>query len=130
MFKIVICTIIPFLGTALGAAMVFFMKDKINELNRIQKISDIANGKFNSKITFEQYILSIYFEDVIEEANIICDDLVKKITNSNGRSIDLPVSIDSIIDYGISTYVNPKDIDKLLYYITIKLSVIYNFYKD
>ena len=31
MFKIVICTIIPFLGTALGAAMVFFMKDKINE---------------------------------------------------------------------------------------------------
>ena len=68
--------------------------------------------------------------NVMEDANIICDDLVKKITNSNGRSIDLPVSIDSIIDYGISTYVNPKDIDKLLYYITIKLSVIYNFYKD
>ena len=53
------------------------MKDKINELNRIQKISDIANGKFNSKITFEQYILSIYFEDVIEEANILLKDMSK-----------------------------------------------------
>lgn len=68
--------------------------------------------------------------NVMEEANIICDDLVKKITNSNGRSIELPVSIDSIIDYGISSYINPKDINKLLYYVTIKLSVIYNFYKD
>lgn len=53
------------------------MKDKINELNRIQKISDIANGKFNSKITFEQYILSIYFEDVINEANILLKEMSK-----------------------------------------------------
>lgn len=69
-------------------------------------------------------------ENVMEEANIICDDLIKKITNSNGRSIELPVSIDSIIDYGISTYVRVEDIDKLLYYVTIKLSVVYNFYNN
>lgn len=69
-------------------------------------------------------------ENVMEEANIIADDLIKKVTNSNGRGIELPVSIDSIIDYGISTYVKPEDVDKLLYYVTIKLSVVYNFYKN
>ena len=53
------------------------MKDKITKLNKIQKISDIANGKFNSKITFEQYILSIYFEDVIDEANILLKEMSK-----------------------------------------------------
>ena len=83
---------------------------------------------YNYQVTDEELIKAN--ENVIEEANIICDDLIKKITNSNGRGIDLPVNIDSIIDYGISTYVKPEDIDKLLYYVTIKLSVVYNFYKN
>lgn len=53
------------------------MKDKIIEKNRIKKLSDLANGQSINKITFEQYILSIYFEDVIDEANILLDDLSK-----------------------------------------------------
>ena len=29
--KVIISILIPFLGTSLGSALVFFMKDKINE---------------------------------------------------------------------------------------------------
>lgn len=53
------------------------MKDKIIAKNRLKKLSDLANGQYLSKITFEQYILSIYFEDVIDEANILLKDMSK-----------------------------------------------------
>ena len=53
------------------------MKDKIIEKNRLKKLSDIANGNLTSRITFEQYILSMYFEDVIDEANILLKDMSK-----------------------------------------------------
>lgn len=53
------------------------MKDKIIEKNRLKKLSDIANGNLTSRITFEQYVLSMYFEDVIDEANILLKDMSK-----------------------------------------------------
>ena len=53
------------------------IKDKIAIKNRLKKLSDLANGSYLSKITFEQYILSIYFEDVIDEANILLKDMSK-----------------------------------------------------
>ena len=53
------------------------MKDKIIEKNRLKKLCDIANGNYASRITFEQYILSMYFEDVIDEANILLKDMSK-----------------------------------------------------
>ena len=65
----------------------------------------------------------------MEEANIICDDLIKKICNTNNRTISLPISIKNLVDYSISSYISNKDINKLLYFITVKLSIIYNFYK-
>lgn len=36
MLEIVLCFVIPLLGTTLGASMVFFMKDKINE--KLEKV--------------------------------------------------------------------------------------------
>ena len=53
------------------------MKDKIALRNRLKHISDISNGQNASKMTFEQYVLGIYFEDVIEEANILLNDMSK-----------------------------------------------------
>ena len=55
------------------------MKDKINKKNIFKKISDLANGtlKNNTKMTFEGFVLSMYFEDVIEEANIILKKMSK-----------------------------------------------------
>lgn len=108
-------------------------------LNEIQKITNkvinipicnpiLEKFNYNYQISDEDTIRNN--ENIMEEANIVCDDLIKKITNSNGRSIKLPVSIESIIDYGISTYINTNDIDKLLYYVTIKLTIVYNFYKN
>jgi len=53
------------------------IKDKIIKKDRLKKLSDLANGQFNNRITFEQYILSIYFEDVIDEANILLREMSK-----------------------------------------------------
>ena len=53
------------------------MKDKIALRNRLKHISDISNGQNSSKMTFEQYVLGIYFEDVILEANILLSDMSK-----------------------------------------------------
>ena len=65
---------------------------------------------------------------IMEEANIIVDDLIKKIKKNNNRSINIPIDINSLIDYSISNYINKSNIDKVLYYIIIKLAILYNFY--
>ena len=53
------------------------MKDKIALRNRLKHISDISNGQNACKMTFEQFVLGIYFEDVIDEANILLNDMSK-----------------------------------------------------
>lgn len=53
------------------------MKDKIALRNRLKHISDISNGQNLSKMTFEQYVLGIYFLDVIDEANVLLNDMSK-----------------------------------------------------
>ncbi len=49
------------------------VKDKIDLRNKILKISNLANGKMK----FEQYVLGIYFEDVIDEANVLLNIMSK-----------------------------------------------------
>lgn len=107
----------------------------------LDRIKNITNKVINIKICdsiLEYFDYNYNVSDsenrtknygIMEEANIICDDLVKKITNSNERSITLPISLNNIIDYSISSYINSEDINKVIYYILIKLSIIYNFYK-
>ena len=55
---VLICLAIPFLGTTLGAAMVFFLKKEINE--KFQKILlGFASG----------VMMYVVFEELIPEAN-------------------------------------------------------------
>lgn len=76
------------------------MKDKIALRNRLKHISDISNGQNACKMTFEQYVLGIYFEDVIDEANILLNDmsksryqLIKKTTLSGNGYKGLEISV-------------------------------------
>ena len=93
------------------------------------KICDSILDYFDYNYNVSDYETRTKNYGIMEEANIICDDLIKKITNSNDRNITLPISLNNIIDYSISSYINNEDINKVIYYILIKLSIIYNFYK-
>lgn len=50
---------------------------KIEDYERIKRISNVTNGSNRLKMSFEKYVLAIYFEDVIEYAN----EILKKLTD-------------------------------------------------
>lgn len=65
--ELIIGVLIPFLGTTLGSAMVFFMKNKIN--NKIEKfLSGFASGVMMAASVWSLLIPSI---NMAEEQNII-----------------------------------------------------------
>lgn len=45
-------------------------KSTLDRYNIVRAVSDIANGKTISKISFERYMLSIFFKQIISRANI------------------------------------------------------------
>ncbi len=66
----------------------------------IGKLSDLANGKTTNKISFERYVLAMYFKQIIVQANIYLHkmtnnryDLVYRAngTGNAGRGLDLDV---------------------------------------
>lgn len=63
--------------------------------------------------------------NIIEEAEIISDDLIYKVLGRNNRYISLPISLNNICNYSISNYINDKDINKVIYWIILKLAIIY-----
>ncbi len=66
---------------------------------------------------------------IMEEANIICDDLIKKIKGVNNRSITLPINLKVLMEYSISSYISSQDVNKVIYYLIIKLAIIHSSYK-
>lgn len=94
----------------------------IDECNSILELYD-----YNYKVIDFEKRKNNY--SIMEEANIITDDLIEKLKNTNGRSITLPININNLIDYSISHYISESNVDKVLYYILIKLVIIYNCIK-
>ena len=63
-----------------------------------------------------------------EEAEHVVFDLISKMFNQKGRTLMLPVTIQYIVDYGISSVVPDEDIEKAILWIILKLATIYNYY--
>ena len=98
----------------------FYFKNNINQITSIfdynYNVSDKKDRIRNSNI--------------MEEAEIISDDLLKKVTNYNDRSINLPINLDNLIKYSISSFTNNSDINLVIYWIILKYSIIYYLYKS
>ena len=80
--NICIGLLIPFLGTVLGSAMVFLMKNKLNK--KVEKILTSVSSKFPKTKLFNRLALvSSYFMnvDLIKHKNEIYKNLINEIIN-------------------------------------------------
>ena len=94
--------------------------------NSINQITSIFDYNYNVSDKKDR----IRNSNIMEEAEIISDDLLKKVTNYNDRSINLPINLDNLIKYSISSFTNNSDINLVIYWIILKYSIIYYLYKS
>lgn len=108
----------------------FYFKNNIKysdiNYNNINQITSIFDYNYNVSDKKER----IRNSNIMEEAEIISDDLLKKVTNYNDRSINLPINLDNLIKYSISSFTNNSDINLVIYWIILKYSIIYYLYKS
>lgn len=86
---------------------------------------------YNKKIYLEKKkLINIIYNNckcnrvIKEEASLIVDDIMDKLFHQNQRNISLPLNINSIIDYSISSIIKQKEIENVLKLFTIKIAII------
>lgn len=96
------------------------MNDIAKDINNITEFYDYTYGvdKQNEESTLYE---------VMEEADDIVDDLYLKLIGVNGRNLKLPIKLDDIINLQIRGIINSDDIEKVIYWVILKLSVLYNY---
>ena len=108
----------------------FYFKDNIKyekiDFNKINQITSIFDYNYNVSNKNDRITNS----NIMEEAEIISDDLLKKVTNYNDRSINLPINLDNLIKYSMSSFINNDNINLVIYWIILKYSIIYYLYKS
>lgn len=62
--------------------------------------------------------------EIWDEADCISDSIVKKLFGKNGRTIDLPIKIKYLKEYGIDYFIHKEDIKIMLMYIVIQLLIL------
>lgn len=67
--------------------------------------------------------------DLENEADDVANDLINKVIGINDRTIQLPLKINDIIQFNINGNINKKDINKVLMWVIMKLSVVEYFSK-
>lgn len=105
----------------------------IKKIRDNHKIEDILKAESSiMKITeFFEYGYDINDEDkrryyymISEEANTIIFDLLKKAYNQNDRNILLPIKIEYLKDYSISSFIKKEDVSKVIIWIILELAII------
>lgn len=108
----------------------------LEELVNTTSLSKVIKMNFdvNEVVEFFDYTYLIqdeeekrYYYMIKEEADCVVDDLIYKVYGRNKRKIELPIKIKDIKDFSISNLVLEKDIDKVMFWIILKLAVIHSF---
>lgn len=93
----------------------------IKNKSLIDSTSDFFDYTYDSKSEDKETINLYAIEN---EAEVVIDDLISKILGENGRTIELPVNIEDIIQYNINGMINKQDIEKVLMWVCMKLSIV------
>ncbi len=96
------------------------MNDIAKDINDITEFYDYTYGVDDQKEESTLY-------EAMEEADDIVDDLYLKLIGVNGRNLKLPIKLDDIINLQIRGIINSDDIEKVIYWVILKLSVLYNY---
>ena len=107
--------------------------NKIKLLKYHPKLNEIA-GDINAIMEFYDYTYKVddklqesTLYEIEEEADDIVDDLYLKLFNSNGRKLQLPIKIEDVVNLQIRGFISKDDLDKVFYWIILRLSVIYSY---
>lgn len=95
-------------------------------------ICNIKNIYINRKYIQSLYLINNIYKQctnkinrlIVDEANIISDDIIQKITNVNKRTIVLPLKIDILKEYSISSIIFNKDLNLVIELIILRLAII------
>lgn len=97
-----------------------FDREQEREIDDITDFFDYDYSLENNKYVYK-------YGDCIEEAENIVKDFISKLFNQKGRTLTLPVTIQNIKDYGVNSIVPEKDIKRVIFWIVLRLSAIYNY---
>jgi len=110
-------------------------KDKSKVLENIinkylEKLKPIYTFEKYKKISKEVDEITDFFsagndDSIISEEDSVTEELLAKVTGKNNRKISLPINIEFIKDYCISSLIETKEIDKILLWIVLRLSTIH-----
>ena len=95
-------------------------------------ICNIKNIYINRKYIQSLYLINNIYKQctnkinrlIVDEANIISDDIIQKISNVNKRNITLPLKINILKEYSISSIIHNKDLNFVIILIILKLAVV------
>ena len=96
------------------------MNDIAKDINDITEFYDYTYGVDDPKEESTLY-------EAMEEVDDIVDDLYLKLIGLNGRNLKLPIKLDDVINLQIRGIINSDDIEKVIYWVILKLSVLYNY---
>ena len=91
-----------------------YTKEKIRKISK--KVDDLTD-----------FFMDVKNDDdvIVSDGDFIADDLIAKVMNNNDRKIKLPIKIDYIKEYCITSLVKEKDINKELVWIILRIATIY-----
>ncbi len=95
----------------------------IGKSKRILKYCDYVNEMFEE-------INNLKYELIFYEALNLSDDLIFKVNGYNNREITLPLKIENLIDYSLSSSIKKDEIDITLLLVIIKIKILVNLYKE
>lgn len=104
------------------------MESLINKY--LELLKPIYSVDKHKQVTREVDEITDFFSEgnddaIISEGDLIADDLLAKVAGRNNRKITLPIKIEFIKDYCISSIITSKEVDKVLLWIILRLSTIY-----
>ena len=62
---------------------------------------------------------------IVSEGDLVADDLVQKVIGANERSIQLPIQLNFLKDYCISSLISPKNMDQVITWIILRHATTY-----
>ena len=93
-------------------------ESNIGVLHEIENIIDFFDEEEESKERIDERG---------EEASVIAFDLIAKVLGKNRRKLSLPIKIENIKDFCITSTIKEKEMDELFFLIILNLSVVFHY---
>lgn len=100
------------------------LKEKYHDIQEIiDYFSCVNDKKLNEKLKNKYSVIE-------DNGECIADDLINKLFLKDKRKLALPIKVEIIKSYCISSLIQEEDIEKVFWWIILKLSATYNFLRN